>query len=75
VEVKGRFALGNPSNMERDHYVKLDIGILNHCFAGGIAGIRRNRWNGRVDRAGALRDLYRAVPGIVDLPSQGGLKT
>ena len=64
LEVKEGSGVGSQPNVERRHYVKLDIDILNHRPAGRTAGLHRNRRDGGMDRQGALRALPGALSGI-----------
>src|SRR5436309_9733152 len=73
VEVNGRFGLANQTNLERNHYAKLDIGIPYHRPPGSPAWLRRNRRNSRVDRSSTLSDFSGVVRDVVDLRTQEGL--
>src|SRR6266702_3892808 len=66
VEVKQRSQPANRSSVKRNHYVKLGIRLFSHRPPGSVAGLRRNRRHGRMDRKGALRAVSGAVSRFAD---------
>src|SRR5262245_47104662 len=63
---KEHFEPSDYPSAERNHYVKLDIGILNHRTSRSVARIRWHRRNSSVGRQVIVRDFPGALSRVAD---------